>query len=107
MVQLKYITDCIEGMTVMELVKITSKGQLTLPAKVRRKLNLQNGGKLAFVERDGIYYILNPVALAVAELQKNFEGEAERLELKTEADVVAMVKEVRQGMWVERNANNG
>jgi AbrB family looped-hinge helix DNA binding protein len=47
----------------MELAKITSKGQITLPINVRRKLNLQDGGKVAFIEQDGTYTIVNPLRL--------------------------------------------
>lgn len=90
----------------MELARITSKGQITLPISIRRKLNLQDGGKVAFVEKDGAYTIVNPVSLAIKELQMDFEGEAERLGLRTEDDVVALVKEVRKEMWEERHANN-
>jgi len=35
-----------------------------------------------------------------------FAGEAERLGLKDECDVVALVDEVREEMWRERYANN-
>ena len=90
----------------MELAKITSKGQITLPISIRRKLNLQDGGKVAFVEQGGTYTIINPVSLAIKELQKDFEGEAERLGLRTEEDVVALVKEVRKERWEKRHANN-
>jgi len=90
----------------MELAKITSKGQITLPIKIRRQLNLQDGGKVAFVEKDGAYTIINPVSLAIKELQKDFEGEAERLGLNTEEDVAALVKEVRKGRWEKSHANN-
>ncbi|MDR1831634.1 MAG: AbrB/MazE/SpoVT family DNA-binding domain-containing protein [Fusobacteriaceae bacterium] len=91
----------------MELAKITSKGQITLPIEIRRKLNLKEGGKVAFIESDGGYTIVNPVLLAIKDLRKAFEGEAERLGLKTEDDVVAMVKEVRKEMWDEQNENRG
>ena len=91
----------------MELAKITSKGQVTLPLGIRRNLNLKEGGKVGFVERDGVYTIINPLYLALKEAQKAFEGEAERLGLKTEEDVVNLVKEVRKEMWEKRNANNG
>jgi AbrB family looped-hinge helix DNA binding protein len=90
----------------MELAKITSKGQITLPIGIRRNLNLQDGGKVAFVEQNGTYIIVNPVSLAIKELQRAFEGEAERAGLRTEEDVAAMVKEVRREMWEEQNAHN-
>ena len=79
----------------MELAKITSKGQITLPIAIRRKLNLNDGGKVAFIEKDGEYIIANPTMIAFENAQKAFAGEAERLGLKDVDDVVAMIKEVR------------
>ena len=90
----------------MELAKLTCKGQITLPINIRRQLNLQDGGKVAFIEKDGTYTIVNPVSLAIKELQKDFEGEAERLGPKSEEDVVALVKEVRKDRWEKNHANN-
>ena len=90
----------------MELAKITSNGQITLPTSIRRSLNLKDGGKVAFIERDGVYTIINPLSQAIADAQKAFEGEAERLGLQTEEDVVKLVKEVRQGIWEKQNAGN-
>ena len=90
----------------MELAKITSNGQITIPAGIRRNLNLKDGGKVAFIERDGVYTILNPLSTAIENAQKAFAGEAERLGLKTETDVVELVKEVRKEMWESQNANN-
>ena len=81
------------------MAKITSKGQITLPISIRRKLNLKDGGKVAFVEQGETYAIVNPLKLAIENAQKDFEGEAERLGLKTEEDVVALVKEVRKERW--------
>ena len=78
----------------MELAKITSKGQITLPISIRRILNLKDGDKVAFIEKNGQYILVNPVSLAVDNARLAFKGEAERLNLKTEDDVVNLVKEV-------------
>ncbi len=80
----------------MELAKITAKGQITLPISIRRELNLKDGDKVAFIEKDGDYIIINPVSLAIDKARKAFEGEAERLGLKDEEDVVKMIKELRK-----------
>lgn len=79
----------------MELAKITSKGQITLPIAIRKKLNLKDGDKVVFIEKDGNYIIVNPVSLAIDEVREEFKGEAKRLDLETEEDVVQMVKEFR------------
>ena len=88
----------------MEIAKITSKGQITLPIAIRRKLNLQDGGKVAFVEENGQYIVANPAMIAFMEIQEEFRGEAERLGLKDVDDVVALVKEVRAKRRAEREA---
>ena len=79
----------------MELAKITSKGQITLPIAIRRALNLKDGDKIAFIEKAGQYIITNPTMLAIQQLQNSFDGFAEENGLETEDDVVALVKEVR------------
>jgi len=88
----------------MELAKITTRGQITIPLEIRRKLGVKDGDKVVFLEQDGRIIMENAVLLALKDVQDAFRGEAERLGLKTEEDVVAMVKEVRK----ERNrARNG
>ena len=82
----------------MELAKITSKGQITLPIAIRKQLNLKDGGKVAFIEKDGQYTIINPTMLAFERMQEAMRGEAERLGLKDVDDVVKMIKEVRAEM---------
>lgn len=86
----------LKGCGFMELAKITTKGQITLPISIRRELNLKEGDKVAFIEKDGNYILVNPISLAIDELRKSFDGEAEKLGLKTEDDVVKMIKEIRK-----------
>ena len=86
----------------MELAKITAKGQITLPITIRRQLNLKDGDKVAFVEKDGQYTIVNPTVIAFENARKAFDGEAERLGLKNINDVVNLVKEVRAERRADR-----
>ena len=79
----------------IELAKITSKGQITLPINIRRILKLNDGDKVAFIKKDGQYVVINPTMLAFENARKAFEGEAERLGLKDIDDIVALIKEVR------------
>jgi AbrB family looped-hinge helix DNA binding protein len=42
-------------MTIIETAKITSKGQVTIPARIRKLLHLKDGASLAFgVNKDGV-----------------------------------------------------
>lgn len=80
----------------MELAKITTKGQITLPVGIRRKLHLKDGDKVAFIEIDNQIVLANPIAIAIKDVQEAFSGEAERLGLKNEDDIDVLVKEVRR-----------
>lgn len=84
------------GCDFMELAKITTKGQITLPISIRKELNLKDGDKVAFIEKDGNYILINPISLAIDKARKEFKGEAERLGLKNEEDVAEMIKEFRR-----------
>ncbi len=80
----------------MEIAKITSKGQVTIPIDIRRKLGVKEGDKILFVEEAGKVYILNASMEALRKAQAAFGGEAQRVGLNDESDVVAMIKEVRR-----------
>ncbi|MDR3332572.1 MAG: AbrB/MazE/SpoVT family DNA-binding domain-containing protein [Synergistaceae bacterium] len=90
----------------MELAKITSKGQITLPIEIRRRLRLKDGDKIAFIEMGSQIVVANPIAIAIKDVQEVFAGEAERLELKDEEDVVSLVKEVRRNRKTKQRADS-
>ena len=77
------------------MAKITQQGQITIPIEIRKKLGVKGGDKVIFIEENGRILIENANMLALKEAQVGFAGEAERLGLKTEEDVVNLVKEVR------------
>lgn len=80
----------------MELAKVTSKGQITIPIEIRKKLGIKNGDKILFVEESGRVYMMNSSMDALREAQRSFVGEAERLRLKDDDDVMEMIKSLRQ-----------
>ena len=80
----------------MELAKVTSKGQITIPKEIRDKLKLKEGSKILFFQRGDEIIIKNASMIALEKIQKEFEGEAERLGLETEEDVVKLIKEFRK-----------
>lgn len=89
----------------MELAKVMSKGQVTIPINIRKRLNLKEGDKILFIEKDGNMVIANSAMIALQNIQSSFEGEAERLGLETEEDVVDLVKEIRRGAGAEKKGN--
>ena len=49
----------------MELAKLTTKGQITIPAEIRTRLNVQAGDKVVFLEENGRIFIENAEKLKV------------------------------------------
>ena len=90
----------------MELAKITVRGQITIPAPIRKRLGVKDGDKVIFVEENGRIIMENAAMVALKNAQDAFSGEAERLGLKTEQDVVDLVKAVRREAWEKSNARN-
>jgi len=95
-----------KGASNMELAKITMRGQITIPVQIRRRLGVKDGDKVIFIEENGRVIIENAALIALKTAQDSFVGEAERLDLKTEQDIVDLVKEVRREVQEERNASN-
>ena len=79
----------------MELAKITSKGQITLPISIRRALKLKDGDKVAFVEIDGQYVLAKPNHAGYTTGAGCLFGLRRSNSLETEEDVAAMINEHR------------
>jgi AbrB family looped-hinge helix DNA binding protein len=43
----------------MEMAKVTSKGQITIPRDIRAKMNIKKGDKIVFFENNGFFFIQN------------------------------------------------
>jgi antitoxin PrlF len=86
----------------MELSRITSKGQITIPVAIRKKLNLKEGDKVIFIEEKGRYIFANAAKLAFREIQDEMVGEAEAAGLVSEDRVNQYVKEIRKDIWEKK-----
>lgn len=85
----------------MELAKVTSKGQITIPVAIRKLLGIKDGDKVLFVQEGGKVVMMNASVDALAEVQKSFQGVADELGIDDEQGVVDMVKKIR----AERDKN--
>lgn len=90
----------------MELAKVTSKGQITIPAAIRKLLGIKDGDKVLFVQEGGKVVIMNASVDALMEVQRAFQGVAEELGIENEQDVVEMVRQIRAEGVIITNANN-
>lgn len=85
----------------MELAKITSKGQITIPIRIRKELGIKDGDKVVFLKQGKNIIIANSALVALKKAQDAFKGEAERTGVEDEQDVVNMVNEVRKDLSKE------
>ena len=90
----------------MELAKMTSKGQITIPVQIRKRLNLKEGDKIMFLERDGVVQIVNSSVAAIEKLQLAMEGEAQKAGFFNEDDVIDYCAEVRKELYKKNYADN-
>ena len=82
----------------MNLAKISANGQITVPAEIRRLLDLKSGDKILFLQKpNGEVVIHNASAQAIYKAQTAFEGVAEQMGVHNDDDVQVLVDEVRYG----------
>lgn len=82
----------------MNLAKISSNGQITVPIEIRRLLKLKEGDKILFIQREnGEVVIDNASATAIFKAQKAFTGVAEQLENPDEDEIQSWIEEIRYG----------
>lgn len=80
----------------MNLARVSQNGQLTVPIEIRRQLGLKAGDKILFFQDgNGEIVLSNASANALMKAQNAFSGLAERLGIKDEDDVQALVDSVR------------
>jgi len=80
----------------VEIAKVTSKGQVTIPRDIRVKMDLKKGDKILFFEEDGKYFLQNSASIALKNIQGIMEGEAEKAGFNDPDDVVEYIKSRRK-----------
>lgn len=82
----------------MNLAKISANGQITVPAEIRRLLDLKSGDKILFFQKpNGEVVINNASTQAIYKAQRAFEGVAEEIGVYNDDEVQDLVNEVRYG----------
>jgi AbrB family looped-hinge helix DNA binding protein len=80
----------------METVKISARGQVTIPYAIRAKMNLKRGDTIAFVEEEGKVYVLNTSLPALQTIQQIMKGKGKRAGFNTPDDVAAYIRNMRK-----------
>lgn len=77
--------------------KVMAKGQITIPKAVRDVLGVTSGDWVTFIVEGNTVRMVNSAVYAMQVLQQDMAREADRTGLATEDDVMALVKELRNG----------
>ena len=87
----------------MNLAKLSSAGQITVPVEIRRLLRLREGDKILFMQNEsGEVVIENASINAIRKAQKAFEGVAEELGNPSEEEIQSWIDEIRYGKDEQR-----
>lgn len=83
----------------MNLAKVSSRGRITVPAEIRRMLNLKYGDKIMFIQSyNGEIILSNASGKAIRKAQEAFVGAAEDMGVHSEDEVQLLVDELRCGV---------
>lgn len=75
----------------MNLAKVSSNGQITVPVEIRRKLNIKEGDKIIFLENaNGDIILQNSSGIAIREAQSSLKDVR-----VSEEDILQDVMELR------------
>lgn len=83
----------------MEIAKVTSKGQITIPRDIRVKMKIKKGDKIIFFEDKGKFFLQNSDLIAIKaleDIQSSMEGEAEKAGFNNPDDVQKYIKTLRK-----------
>lgn len=82
-----------------DVVKVTSKGQITLPVGIRNAIGITDDSYL-LVERVGDYILLKKAELRMREIQKILRNEARRKKI-TRKGLLRDLKRERRKVWAD------
>jgi len=80
-----------------EVVKVTSKGQITLPIDMRRSLDIEKDGYLV-VDTVGDYIIMKKAEIRLKDINKLFSDTAKRKKV-TRKDIEKAILKARKETW--------
>lgn len=82
----------------MNLAKLSTNGQITVPIEIRRMLGLKSGDKILFYQKEnGEVIMSNASSQAIRKAQAAFSGAAEEMGISDEDEVQDLIDELRYG----------
>ena len=82
-----------------DVVKVTSKGQITLPVNIRKAIGIDDDSYL-LVERVGEYVLMKKAEVRMKEINRILGSEAKKKNL-TRKDLLRALKKAQKETWAE------
>lgn len=79
----------------IDSAKVMAKGQVTIPADVRKALGVGEGDRVSFVVDGNNVRLVNAAVFAMQMLQKELSGEAKKIGITSDEDADKLIKEIR------------
>ena len=79
----------------IDSAKVMAKGQVTIPADVRKALGVGEGDRVSFVVDGNNVRLVNAAVFAMQMLQKELRGEAQKIGITSNEDADKLIKEIR------------
>ena len=79
----------------IDSAKVMAKGQVTIPADVRKALGVGEGDRVSFVVDGNNVRLVNAAVFAMQMLQKELRGEAQKIGITSDEDADKLIKEIR------------
>ena len=76
--------------------RVMSKGQVTIPKKIRAALGIDIGDRVTFIVENGTVRVINSAVYALQRFQEQMKGEGEKTGLFSEEDVDAWITKSRR-----------
>ena len=76
--------------------RVMSKGQVTIPKKVRAALGIDTGDRVTFIVDAGNVRVVNSAIYALQRFQEQMKGEAAKASLFSEDDVAEWITNSRR-----------
>ena len=76
--------------------RVMSKGQVTIPKKVRDVLGIETGDRVTFVVEGNNVRVVNSMVYALTKIQNQMKGQAEIVGLLSEDDVAEWITKSRR-----------
>ena len=76
--------------------KVMSKGQITIPKKIRKFLGIESGDRVTFVIKDGTVQVKNSTVYAMQMLQRQMQGQAEMAGFSSEEEIAEWITNSRR-----------